>query len=320
MGKVGNEGGTRMGTGPRRLLMHASPGARQAQSDSLAPDWNQEVAAKLREAADLLALQGANPFRVNAFRRAAATILQMPRDIREVVEAEGPTGVVAIPNIGRGIASAIIEIVATGRWGRLDRLRGELDAGRLFQSVPSIGPTLAERIHDTLHIDSLEELEVAAHDGRLEAVPGIGRRRVAAIRASLAAMLGYFRSTTRVARNAPPVSVLLDVDKEYRRKSEQGTLPLITPRRFNPKAEAWLPVLHTERSGWHFTALYSNTARAHELGRTHDWVVVYYSDHDHQEYQCTVVTEFRGPLRGKRVARGRESECRDFYAKQSYSQ
>jgi putative hydrolase len=299
-------------------MMQSSP--RQGQSDSWAPDWNQEVAAKLQEAADLLALQGANPFRVNAFRRAAGTILQMPRDIREVVEAEGPAGVVAIPNIGRGIASAIIEIVATGRWGRLDRLRGELDPERLFQSVPGIGPALAERIHDALHIDSLEELEVAAHDGRLEAVPRVGRRRVAAIRASLAAMLGHLRSATRVAADAPPVSVLLDVDQEYRRKSEHGKLPLITPRRFNPEAKAWLPVLHTERGGWHFTALYSNTARAHELGRTRDWVVVYYSDHDHQEYQCTVVTEFRGPLRGMRVVRGRERECRDSYAKQNHSQ
>jgi putative hydrolase len=108
--------------------------------------------------------------------------------------------------------------------------------------------------------------------------------------------------------------VLLDVDAEYRRKSARGDLALITPRRFNPEGEAWLPVLHSERGGWHFTALYSNTARAHELGRTRDWVVVYYYDHDHHEYQCTVVTEFRGPLRGKRVVRGREQECREFYA------
>jgi putative hydrolase len=272
------------------------------------------VADKLREAADLLALQGANPFRVNAFRRAADTIVQLPRDIREVAEADGPAGLVAIPNIGRGIASAIIEIVATGRWSRLDRLRGELDAGRLFQSVPGVGPTLAERIHDRIKIDRLEELEVAAHDGRLEAVPGVGRRRVAAMRASLAAMLGRSRIAARDGGHAPSIGVLLKVDREYRRKSERGELPLITPRRFNPEAKAWLPVWHTERDGWHFTALYSNTARAHELGRTRDWVVVYYYDDDHQEGQCTVVTEFRGPMRGKRVVRGRERECGDFYA------
>ncbi|NCF27324.1 MAG: DNA-binding protein [Gammaproteobacteria bacterium] len=288
--------------------------ANPAASNTHVREWNQEVAAKLREVADLLAVQGANPFRVNAFRRAAATIAQLPRDIREVAETEGPAGLVEIPNVGRGIAAAIIEMVATGRYSRLDRLRGELDPGRLFQSVPGVGPALALRIHDALHIDSLEALEVAAHDGRLEGVPGIGRRRVTAIRASLAAMLGRSRTLSPATADGPPVVMLLDVDGEYRRKSARGELPLITPRRFNPEGEARLPVLHTQRGRWHFTALYSNTARAHALGRTHDWVVIYYYDQDHHEHQCTVVTEFRGPLGGKRVVRGREGECRDAYA------
>jgi putative hydrolase len=72
-------------------------------------------------------------------------------------------------------------------------------------------------------------------------------------------------------------------------------------------------VLHTERAGWHFTALYSNTARAHELDRTRDWVVVYYYDDDHHEGQHTLVTETWGPLAGLRVVRGREAECRRHY-------
>jgi DNA polymerase (family 10) len=72
-------------------------------------------------------------------------------------------------------------------------------------------------------------------------------------------------------------------------------------------------VLHTQRDRWHFTALYSNSARAHELGRTRDWVVIYYYDDDHQEDQNTVVTETHGLLTGQRVVRGRESECQVFY-------
>ena len=51
-----------------------------------------------------------------------------------------------------------------------------------------------------------------------------------------------------------------------------------------------------ERGGWSFTALYSNTARAHALGRTHDWVVVF-CERDGVERQCTVVTELSGPLK-----------------------
>jgi hypothetical protein len=106
---------------------------------------------------------------------------------------------------------------------------------------------------------------------------------------------------------------LLAVDRAYRERSAAGRLPTIAPRRFNPNAEAWLPVLHMDADGWHFTALYSNTAQAHRLGRTRDWVVVYFYDKSHVEGQHTIVTESRGALRGKRVVRGREEECRAHY-------
>jgi hypothetical protein len=105
------------------------------------------------------------------------------------------------------------------------------------------------------------------------------------------------------------VELLLDVDREYRDKASAGKLTLITPRRFNPERKAWLPVLHARRGEWHFTALYSNTARAHELKRTHDWVVIYYYDGEHREGQCTVVTAGRVANAGERVVRGREAEC-----------
>jgi putative hydrolase len=59
--------------------------------------------------------------------------------------------------------------------------------------------------------------------------------------------------------------------------------------------------------------MYSNTARAHQLQRTRDWVVVYCYDDHHQEDQYTVVTETRGPLAGQRMVRGREIECREYY-------
>jgi hypothetical protein len=77
--------------------------------------------------------------------------------------------------------------------------------------------------------------------------------------------------------------------------------------------EAWLPILHTDRGAEHFTALSPNTARAHELGHTRDWVVLFFYDGDHREGQCTVVTETRGRLRGRRVVRGREQECEAYY-------
>jgi putative hydrolase len=110
------------------------------------------------------------------------------------------------------------------------------------------------------------------------------------------------------------VSTLLQIDAEYRDGAAAGSLPRIAPKRFNPRGESWLPILHAERDGWHFTALYSNTARAHELDKVEDWVVIYFYDPDHEEGQHTVVTETRGSLQGRRVVRGRERECLEFYS------
>ncbi|MEJ2509930.1 MAG: helix-hairpin-helix domain-containing protein [Gammaproteobacteria bacterium] len=275
-------------------------------------ELNQRIAERLREAADLLERQGANPFRIGAYRRAADTLTHLDRDVEAILAREGMDGLMALPGIGKGIAANIAEIVHSGRWAQLDRLRGTADPIALFQTVPGVGPELARNIHDHLHADTLEELELAAHDGRLEQVPGIGTRRAAALRASLEHVLGRVRSRRRVA-NGPDVAAILDVDREYRDKAEAGALASIVPRRFNPDQTRTLPVLHTQRGRWHFTALYSNTARAHDLGRTRDWVVLYFYDDHHQEGQHTVVTETHGPLIGRRVVRGRESECRRHY-------
>ena len=279
---------------------------------------NARCADRLREAADLLQAQGANPFRVSAYRKAAATVLDLQEDLAAIVGREGLPGLEALPSVGRGIASALLEMTRTGRWIQLERLRGSADPVQLLTVVPGLGHRLAERIHDELHVDTLEGLELAAHDGRLESVPGVGPRRAASIRASLQAMLSRSRphrtATPGQAAAEPDVATLLAVDEEYRSKAAAGSLPTIAPRRFNPSGEAWLPVLHSVRDGWHFTALYSNTAQAHQLNRTRDWVVLYFYDDEHTEGQHTVVTETHGPLAGRRVVRGREVQCRAHYA------
>jgi putative hydrolase len=275
---------------------------------------NRRVAEKLLEAADLLGQQGANPFRVAAYRRAADTVAGLPRDIAEILDERGLEGLVALPNVGHGIARAIQEMLGSRRWRLLERLRGGLDPEKLFQTIPTVGPEVARAIHETLHLDSLEALEVAVHDGRILAVPGIGPRRAEVMRNHLALRLGRrMRPQKPELRKGPRIVDLLDVDREYRRRAAAGELPTIAPKRFNPDGKAWLPILHTERGHWHFTALYSNTALAHQLERTRDWVVIYFYDDHHQEGQHTVVTETRGSLSGRRVVRGREVECRGHY-------
>ncbi|HET7730574.1 MAG TPA: helix-hairpin-helix domain-containing protein [Usitatibacter sp.] len=273
------------------------------------------MAERLREAAGLLHVQGASPYRANAYRNAAESIGRMPRDVLDIYTAEGVKGLDAIPHVGLGIASAVAEMLTSGRWAQLDRLRGSTDPAALFRSVPGMGPELARRIHEQLHIDSLEALEAAANDGRLDRVPGIGERRVAAWRAYLAEALGRggARPPEHELQDEPSVAEFLDVDREYREKAARGELQTIAPRRFNPEGQSWLPVLHARRGRWHFTALYSNTALAHQLGRTRDWVVIYFYDGDHVERSHTIVAEPRGELAGRRVVRGREDECLGYY-------
>ena len=278
---------------------------------------NQDIAQRLREMADLLHAQGANPFRVSAYRNGADTVAGLDRGVREIFDADGPPGLEALPHIGRGIGAAIAEMLITGHWTQLARLRGTVDAVQLFMAIPGVGPELAEAIHDALGVDTLEALEIACHDGRLAEVPGVGPRRAAAIRNSVGAMLNQPRRRAHDDAGAPPepsVQLLLRVDADYRRKAKAGALELIAPRRFNASGERWLPILHESYEGWHFTALYSNTANAHQLHRVFDWVVIYFHQDSQPEHQRTVVTETKGPLHGQRVVRGRERDCDDFYA------
>jgi hypothetical protein len=281
-------------------------------------ELNKKIAQKLDEMAEILEQQSANPFRIRAYRRAAETLNQLEKDVGKIFKQSGRKGLIALPNIGQGIATTIAEIIHTGHWSQLERLRGNLDPIHLLQTVPGIGEALAKNIYQQLHIDTMEALEVAAYNGTLGSTKGIGQRRLAAIRASLAAILGRAKRTHQVTTNTEPsIALLLDIDRLYLESTITGTLPLIAPKRFNPTHEAWLPILHADQAGWHFTALYSNSALAHQLNRQRDWVVIYFYDDHHQEGQRTVVTETNGDLKGRRVVRGRENACGNFYNEQS---
>ena len=145
--------------------------------------FNHEIATKLLEIAQLLRAQQANPFRVNAYLHAADTLDKLERNVAELIQAKGLKGLVALPGIGEGIARSIYEYVATRRMSRLENLRGTADPVALFRSIPTIGRTLAERIHDQLHVDSLEALENAVREDQLSKVEGLGSKRREAIEA-----------------------------------------------------------------------------------------------------------------------------------------
>lgn len=281
---------------------------------------NDEIANVLDHIAELLEAQGANVHRVRAYRNGANSVRDAQQSLADMVREGDEEQLQELPDIGEGLARVITTYVETGRSNLLDRLMGDVEPEELFVQVPGIGEKLARRVSEELDINTLEELERAAHDGRLQEVEGFGSKRVDTVRMSLAGMLtraGQRRARQRVEKvdedqEQPSVGTLLDVDTEYREKAEAGELRKIAPRRFNPEGEAWLPILNTDRGAWSFTALYSNTARAHELGTTHDWVVIYY-ERDSQEDQATVVTQKSGPMINMRVVRGRETECMQYY-------
>jgi hypothetical protein len=263
---------------------------------------NAALAARLREYAGLLETQQSDGFRVSAYRKAAAVIERLDQSPAEILATGGVRALEALPAVGRSIAAALAEMITTGRWGQLDRLRGAAQPELLFRTIPGIGAKLAQRLADELHVETIEELEAAAYDGRLARLSGFGPRRLQMVQAVLTQRLGRLPRTP-AARAIPPLGLLLDVDREYRRKAAADALPRIAPRRFNPGRKAWLPILHVRRGAWDFTALFSNSALAHRLDRIGDWVLVFYDNGEGPEGQCTVVTQRRGPHRGERVIR-----------------
>ena len=289
------------------------------------PSPNIEIAGRLDEVANIFAEQGANRFRVQAYRRAANALRRLSRSVADIFAEQGIEGLEQISGVGISIARSIRDVLLHGRLAMLDRLRGESDPIAILASVPGIGKVYAWRLHDDLGIETLEELELAAHDGRLEKYPGIGAKRLAGIRDTLAQRLRRVRKKPILTpaapapppiptRQQPSVSELLDVDREYHDKAAAGTLKKIAPRRLNPAGEAWLPIMHTARDGRHYTALFSNTARAHELGKTRDWVVLF-CDAGDSERRFTVITSEFGRLQGRRIIAGREAECEKYYAR-----
>lgn len=286
---------------------------------------NKQIADMLDHIADLLDDdQETNPFRIRAYREGAATVRNHDQPVAAFVRNNKFDELTDLPNIGEGIAAVIGEYVSSGQSSLLNDLEAKVSPERVLNKVPGIGEELAERLVKELHIKNLPDLEQAAHDGRLEAMEGFGPRRVEGVRTALAGMLSRAAQSRQRERTAstngkkskptdlPSVELVLEIDAMYRQQAKADKLHKIAPRRFNPKNEAWLPVLNIEREGWSFTVLFSNTAKAHELKKTDDWVVIYYK-RDGKERQNTVVTETSGPLEGQRVVRGRKAETQQYY-------
>jgi DNA polymerase (family 10) len=134
----------------------------------------QQVARVLEDIASFLELKGENPFRVRAYRSAARAIATFPGDLEEAL-ASGELAET------RGIGPATLEIVSevlrTGRSRMLEDLRDEIPPGLVeMLQISGLGVAKVRQIYETLHIDTLAELEEAARDGRLEKLPRFGKK------------------------------------------------------------------------------------------------------------------------------------------------
>jgi DNA polymerase (family 10) len=139
------------------------------------PVHNATIEAIFDEIADLLDIQGANPFRVRAYRNAARTIGDLGTDITTLM-AQG-TALTEIPGIGADLAKKIEEIVSTGKSEFLERLHKQLPPAITdLLKIPGLGPKRVKVLWRDLKIQTLEQLLQAAREGRIQELPGFGEK------------------------------------------------------------------------------------------------------------------------------------------------
>jgi DNA polymerase (family 10) len=152
------------------------------------PVQNAEIAARFEQLADLLELDGANPFRVRAYRNAARLIRGHSRSLAELLE-EG-ADLAELPGIGADLAGKIAVLVRTGRLPLLEKMAKKVPAPLVAMTrIEGLGPKRAQALYKALRIRSLEDLARAARSGRIRELPGFGARteQLIATRAARAA-------------------------------------------------------------------------------------------------------------------------------------
>ena len=136
---------------------------------------NAEVATAFEEMADLLEIEGANPFRVRAYRFAARTLRDLPAEVGEMV-AKGED-LTSLPGIGDDLAGKIKEILATGTAAALEAQRKRVPATLTeLLRIPGLGPKRVKTLAHELKIRSLSELQTAAQAGRVRTLSGFGEK------------------------------------------------------------------------------------------------------------------------------------------------
>jgi DNA polymerase (family X) len=225
---------------------------------------NVEIARILSEYADLLDIEGENPFRVRSYRRAAQTITGLSQPVAQLVE-EGED-LQKLPGIGSSMAEHLREILETGHLSALEHIRQELPRtlADLVQ-LEKLGPKKAKRLYDELGITSLSELAEALDAGKVETLPGFGKKTAANLRLAIAEFAQHakrfmladadqlIQPLLKYLRQAPGIEEL-EVAGSYRRRQETvGDLDILVacedPRPVMQHFQSFSYVEHVEMAG-----------------------------------------------------------------------
>jgi DNA polymerase (family 10) len=236
------------------------------------PVHNADIAALFEEIADRLEIQGANPFRIRAYRNAARTLGELPQEARALLEKGGD--LTRLPGIGDDLAAKIQEIVGTGRCSLLERLRRELPpAVTELLRIPGLGPKRVKALYHDLEVQTVEQLYRAARDGLIRALPGFGEKTELNIlqaveahasqthRFKLAVAAQYAEALTSFLQTAPGVKQVAIAGSFRRMRETVGDLDILVT------ATANSPVMQ------HFTA-YDEVAEILSAGSTRASVVL----------------------------------------------
>ncbi|MFP6575597.1 MAG: DNA polymerase/3'-5' exonuclease PolX [Pirellulaceae bacterium] len=135
---------------------------------------NSEIAVTLDQLADLLEFQGANAFRIRAYRNSARVIRDYPESIAAVV-AKDPKSLTSIDGIGKGVAEKCVTLVQTGELPQIQEILQQIPPTVLdLLRVPGLGPKKAALLHRELGIENLAQLELACQQEQIRELKGMG--------------------------------------------------------------------------------------------------------------------------------------------------
>src|SRR4051794_39006699 len=146
---------------------------------------NADVAAAFDLIADILEFQGANSFRVRAYRSASRTIHDLSEPIAKIC-CDPERELTDIPGVGAELSAKIRTLVETGKLAMLEELQAKVPPSVLtLLRIPGMGPKKAAMLHKELGITSLEELKAACEAQKVRALKGFGEKTEATILAGL---------------------------------------------------------------------------------------------------------------------------------------